>query len=488
MLSNLSLGKRLFSVFGLVLLVMLAFGAHSINAIFKVGQAQDDTAMGAKAIDIAAGLGDNVHTMIDAAHLAAAGAADPAKARQGFEQALKELKAAPTNHWDSGDEARTYSRLVAAVDRLNAAFTVLLDPSRHKDNTAVQTAAKQADTAGAEALAAAVELRKQQWAALEEFDAINDAGVRVTKIIAPIVLATLLALAVVFALSLKKALSTLSHHAIELERVAEEVGVSASQLRSSGATLAQKASQQAAGIEETSAASEEIRAMAARNEDLSRDVAKVVKHSIECFASTGAKFDQVTQIMDEIRNNSSHVARVLKVIDEIAFQTNILALNAAVEAARAGEAGMGFAVVADEVRNLALRSAEAARETAPLIENSIRQVGEAYNRVNEVASAMRVVSSDSARAATLIEEVSAGCSEQTRGIEQIATTIVHLDQALQATASTADQSASSGSQLEDNAKSLTGTVHHLVTLVEGGQDPAQTRSAALRPLAAASSR
>ena len=138
--------------------------------------------------------------------------------------------------------------------------------------------------------------------------------------------------------------------------------------------------------------------------------------------------------MGDIKASSDKVAKIIKVIDEIAFQTNILALNAAVEAARAGEAGMGFAVVADEVRNLAQRCAQAAKDTAALIEESIVKSNDGKTKVDQVAVAIRAITEESAKVKTLVDEVSLGSQEQTRGIEQVAKALTQMEQVTQQSA------------------------------------------------------
>src|SRR5262249_7990836 len=145
---------------------------------------------------------------------------------------------------------------------------------------------------------------------------------------------------------------------------------------------------------------------------------------------------------------------IIKVIDEIAFQTNILALNAAVEAARAGDAGLGFAVVADEVRSLAQRSAEAAKNTAGLIEESIAKSNDGNGRLGQVAEAISAITQNSRKVTTLVHEVSQGGEEQVRSIEQISTAVSQIEQVTNATARSAEQSAKAGVQLSHQADML----------------------------------
>ena len=205
----------------------------------------------------------------------------------------------------------------------------------------------------------------------------------------------------------------------ELGEGAEQVASAASQVSSSSQSLAQGSSEQAASLEETSASSEEINSMARKNTENSRSAADLVTQSQQSSWRPTRRCKQTVAAMGEINAQSGKISKIIKVIDEIAFQTNILALNAAVEAARAGEAGMGFAVVADEVRNLAQRCAQAAKDTASLIEDSIAKSNDGKSKVDQVAAAIREITDESTKIKTLVDEVNLGSQEQARGIEQI---------------------------------------------------------------------
>jgi methyl-accepting chemotaxis protein/methyl-accepting chemotaxis protein-1 (serine sensor receptor) len=256
--------------------------------------------------------------------------------------------------------------------------------------------------------------------------------------------------------------------ASELGDGAGQVAAAAGQVSSSSQSLAQGSSEQAASLEETSASSEQINAMARKNSENSREAAGLVTGSQQKFVQTNQALEQTVVAMGEISTQSGKISKIIKVIDEISFQTNILALNAAVEAARAGEAGMGFAVVADEVRNLAQRCAQAARDTAGLIEESISKSNDGKVKVDQVAAAIRAITEEFGKVKTLVDEVNQGSQEQTRGIEEVAKAVVQMQQVTQSTAAGAEESAAAAEELNAQSESLKDVVRRLTAMVGGG--------------------
>jgi methyl-accepting chemotaxis protein/methyl-accepting chemotaxis protein-1 (serine sensor receptor) len=256
--------------------------------------------------------------------------------------------------------------------------------------------------------------------------------------------------------------------AADLLEGALQVAAAATQVSASSQSLAQGASEHAATIQETSASSEEVNSMARQNNENSRVAADLVTRSQQRFVETNESLNQMVSAMTNIIIESDKISKIIRVIDEIAFQTNILALNAAVEAARAGESGMGFAVVADEVRNLAQRSAQAAKDTACLIEASIAGSNSGKLKVDEVAAAIREITGESAKIKTLVEEVSHGSREQTRGIEQVVRALGQIEQVTQNVAANAETSAAAAEELNAQSEGLKDMVKRLTDMVGSG--------------------
>ena len=201
--------------------------------------------------------------------------------------------------------------------------------------------------------------------------------------------------------------------------------------------------------------------MTRKNAENSESSAKLMGDMAGQVADGNRKLNDMVASMSEINASSEKISKIIKTIDEIAFQTNILALNAAVEAARAGEAGMGFAVVADEVRNLAQRCAQAARDTAGLIEESVGKSHEGSRKLDEVAKAIAAITKDAEQVKVLVDEVHVGSQEQARGLEQISKAVLQMEQLTQKTAANAEQSAAAGEQLNGQADTLREMVGQL---------------------------
>ena len=253
----------------------------------------------------------------------------------------------------------------------------------------------------------------------------------------------------------------------ELNTVSEQIASAASQVSSSSQHLAEGASEQAASIEETSSSLEEMSSMTKQNADNASAADMLMKDSRKMVERANGSMTELTQSMDDISNASDETSKIIKTIDEIAFQTNLLALNAAVEAARAGEAGAGFAVVANEVRNLAMRAAEAAKNTSALIEGTVKKVKEGSELVERTNGAFSEVSKSAAKVADLVSEIAAASSEQAQGIDQINKAVAEMDKVTQQTAANAEESASASEEMNAQAEQMKDVAAGLMTIVGG---------------------
>jgi methyl-accepting chemotaxis protein len=276
-----------------------------------------------------------------------------------------------------------------------------------------------------------------------------------------------------------------------LNEGADQVASASGQVSAASQSLAEGASEQAASIEETSSSLEEMSSMTKQNAEHATQANTLMDESKQIVGSANASMTEMVSSMQEITKASEETGKIIKTIDEIAFQTNLLALNAAVEAARAGEAGAGFAVVADEVRNLALRAAEAAKNTADLIEGTTKKVQDGSALVERTSEEFNKVEESAMKVAELIGEIAAASREQSEGIDQVNQAVADMDKVTQQNAANAEESASSSEEMNAQAEQMKLMVDDLVTLVGGttrsaGADrskPAQGRRGAGKALA-----
>jgi methyl-accepting chemotaxis protein len=263
-----------------------------------------------------------------------------------------------------------------------------------------------------------------------------------------------------------------------LSEGADQVSSASGQVASASQELAEGASEQAAAIEETSSSLEEMSSMTKQNADNARQADQLMASTKDSESRSTEMMNRLTTSMGEISRASEETSKIIKTIDEIAFQTNLLALNAAVEAARAGEAGAGFAVVADEVRNLAMRAAEAAKNTADLIEGTVKKVQDGSVLVEQTEKEFRAVALNFDRFNALTGQISAASLEQAQGIEQINRAVGEMDKVVQQNAASAEEAASASEEMNAQAEQMKEFVVELRTLVDGSNSNSAARSAA----------
>jgi len=264
--------------------------------------------------------------------------------------------------------------------------------------------------------------------------------------------------------NITRALRSVIH---DLTTGSAQTAAASKQVSTASQTLAEGASEQAAALEETSSSLEEVSSMIKLNSENAGKAYALAAQTRAAADKSVTAMESMSAAMSGIQGSSGEVAKIIKTIDEIAFQTNILALNAAVEAARAGEAGMGFAVVADEVRSLAQRCAAAARETTAKIQDAIEKTEQGAQGCNRVSVGLKEIVEGIRKVDGLVCEVSTASKEQSQGISQVNNAVSQMDKVTQANAATAEESASAAEELSSQAESLKDMVAQLLVVLEG---------------------
>ncbi|MCH1639800.1 methyl-accepting chemotaxis protein [Paenibacillus timonensis] len=258
----------------------------------------------------------------------------------------------------------------------------------------------------------------------------------------------------VLALSFRKMTDNLNEVMTHIQAASEQVASGSKQVSDVSIALSQGATEQASSIEQLSASIEEIASQTKLNADNAALASQLAEQTRNNATMGSEQMNEMLKAMDGINTASESISRIIKVIDEIAFQTNILALNAAVEAARAGQHGKGFAVVAEEVRNLAARSANAAKETTGMIENSVRKVEGGTKIANDTAAALKAIVCDVEKVANLVGDIATASGEQSAGVNQINQGILQVSQVIQANSATSEEGAAASEELSSQADLL----------------------------------
>jgi methyl-accepting chemotaxis protein len=385
-----------------------------------------------------------------------------------LEKELDDLVAKCEKQITRADQRGTFEKIPPLLQGYQAAGAKLREASRQNKAEEVQAMLLAAGKAGNDLVKTADALSEQTAQSVAVAGRSTCAMLAHSLLtLAVVVLAAVLAsLGIVFLIS--RSVSGVLHRTIaDMSGGAEQTAAAAGQVSTASQALAEGASEQAASLEETSSSLEEMASMTKRNSENAEKATTLARHAREAADSGAADMQTMNAAMEAIRNSSDDIAKIIKTIDEIAFQTNILALNAAVEAARAGEAGMGFAVVADEVRSLAQRCAQSAKETSVKIEAAISKTSQGVEISAKVTKSLQEIVGKVRQVDELVAEVASASKEQSQGIDQVNTAIGQMDKVTQANAASAEESASAAEELNAQTESLKDSVRHLSLLVGG---------------------
>jgi len=491
-----NLGSKMYLSLGLTGAFLLLVGAVSIYSVTNLRSLLESAAeRESKKIELATRVSEQVAAGQAALRgvLLSSMTGDAAGAQAGqdrMEQAGREIEAAlaaiePLLETSEGREAtRRMKAATAEWLRQAKVFDQHLQAQRFDEATKMEAAVFRPVIGEMQKAASELVSLQRQRLASRSGEAASHARLSVWMTMLVLLAAAAVTAAAVW--MMRGADRTLKRIAAEIADGARQVAGAAAQVSSSSQALAQGSSEQAASLEQTSASTEELNSMTQKNAENASMAAGETEKADQLLKETNEKLGQMIESMNEINASSEKISRIIRVIDEIAFQTNILALNAAVEAARAGEAGMGFAVVADEVRNLAQRCAQAAKDTSDLIEESIVRSNEGKLRLDEVAACITRVFENASRIRVLASEVHMGSQEQARGIEQIARAVAQMQQVTQSTAASAEESASAGEEMSAQAQHLQAAVERLRELVGTGEDDSRPAAPPQRAAAAVS--
>ena len=473
-MTNWTIGKRNAFGFGCIIIISLALGVFAYWRLILIYVNSEKIAIqSAPTVQLCGQLGlktkDNLLAVYK--HIGSSDKEDMAR----IEAQLNSARAENTKAFQKLREINTgehYRKLLDQIDATRDIYgkkrTEVLEISRQITNNEVAytLARTQLDPAADEYFAALAAMIT--FSSSESEASISGIQTEVKRSHMDILIGSIVAIGVGLVLAwfiIRRTNRALSNIAKAISEGSSQLASTANQVSAGSQSVAEGASEQAASLEETSSSMEEMASMTTHSTENVQKASNLAKEARAAAETSAAGMVEMNKSMHAIKTSSDEVAKIIKTIDEIAFQTNILALNAAVEAARAGEAGMGFAVVAEEVRNLAQRCALSSRETGEKIEASVTNTAQGVQISERVALSLQEIVAKIRQVDQLAAEVTAASLEQTQGISQVTTAVSQMDQITQSNAASAEESASAAEELNAQAVALNHSVSDLLSLI-----------------------
>jgi methyl-accepting chemotaxis protein/methyl-accepting chemotaxis protein-1 (serine sensor receptor) len=491
-----TIGQKLYAGVGALLVFLLGAGVAAYWVASSQKAHLDETAKGtAKRLELAMIMSDSAGNLRGAQRLTllAAASADQSRLQDGrrevsdeltrLRQAMDDLRSRLVT-----EEGRRYladvSDRLRAWEAMNGQVNDLINAGKTPEAVTYQFTQGRPITAAIQSGAAAiVDIQRRM---MQQAITSADSQYANARLIMLTIVLFSLGIGALVIFTVRDISRTLLARAVALRDGSQQVVSAASQVAASSQSLSQGATEQAASLEETSASMEEMASMTRQNADNSQQAAGLMGEVDRRVSESNAALAAMVSSMSGIQESSAKVAKIIKTIDEIAFQTNILALNAAVEAARAGEAGMGFAVVADEVRSLAQRSAQAAKDTAALIDESSANAQQGSATVEQVAATIGGITASVSKVKGLVDQVSLASQQQSQGIDQVTQALSQMERVTQTTAATAEECAAASEELNAQAEGSLGIVHQIEAMAGTDQfAPSRTPSRSSARLALA---